>query len=463
MNLFYMKFQMRKKLWKGLPILALVLVGMACEKRDLEELNTASASKNGEVFTDGFSGGLDYLAFGNSFLTGFSVDTDVKYEGSASMRLDVPNEGSPEGGYVGGIYVDSAGRDLSGFDALTFWAKGSQSATINEIGIGNDFGENRHVVTLANVKLATYWKKYTIPLPEASKLVREKGLFWYSEGPEAGKGYTFWIDEVKYEKLGTLKPVSAAIFAGKDLIQNGFVNSKVKVSGMTQTVNLVKDGNLTTSISPYYFSFSSSNPDVATVDASGLISILSQGTAKITATLNGDSVVGSMTINAAPFQSAPIPLVDPSRVISVYSNTYTNTKVDYFNGYWQPYQTTESLDIEINGDNVISYSNFNFVGIEFRNPTVDVRDMTYMHLDVYTTDPIVAETALYVDLVNSGNPTNTRGSHKFASDFLISKQWNSCEVPLTILSQKDKVFQIILNAPANLMKNIYVDNIYFHK
>jgi len=450
---------------QSLPSLLLlgILFGFGCQKRELNDLGPATFNQNGEVFTDGFSGGLSYAAFGNSFYKGFNVDAEVKYSGSASMKFDVPNEGAVEGAYVGGIYFDSVGRDLSGYDALTFWAKASQSATLNELGIGNDFGQNKYQVTVNNLQLSTYWKKFVIPIPDASKLSREKGLFWYSEGPENGKGYTFWMDEVRYEKLGTIKPVSAAIFGGKDLIQNGFVNSKIKIDGLNYTANLVSVGDLTLGISPAYFTFQSSNTAVATVDDLGFISIKSEGTATITATIGGEEVKGSITINSSAFTSAPVPTLDPSQVVSLYSNRYTNSKVDYFNGYWQPYQTTQSLDIEINGDNVISYSNFNFVGIEFKNPAVDARDMAYLHLDVFPTEPIVAETALYVDLLNVGTPTNTRGSYKFDSVFLRANQWNSCEVPVTILSQKDRVFQIILNAPANLMKNIYVDNIYFHK
>lgn len=440
-----------------------ILLGFGCEKREMNDLKPASFSRNGEVFTDAFSPGLGYAAFGNSFYTGFNVDTEVKHAGTASMRFDVPNEGNADGAFVGGIYQDTVGRNLTEFDALTFWAKATQSASINELGIGNDFGLNKHVVTVKNVQLTTYWKKYIIPIPDASKLIREKGLFWYAEGPENGKGYTFWMDEVKYEKLGSIKAISAAIFDGKDLVQNGFVNSKIKIDGLTYTANIIPGGNVTVGISPAYFSFQTSNPEVATVDEMGIVSIKSTGTAVIYATMGGKIVSGSLTLNAATFQSAPVPTLDPSQVISIYSNKYTNVNVDYFNGYWQPYQTTQSLDIEINGDNVISYSNFNFVGIQFQNPTVDAREMTYLHLDVFPTDAIVAETALYVDLLNMGNPTNTRGSHKFASDFLVANQWNSCEVPVSIISQKDRVFQIILNAPANLMKNIYVDNIYFHK
>ncbi|MDZ7636483.1 MAG: hypothetical protein U5L72_19490 [Bacteroidales bacterium] len=38
------------------------------------------------MFIDGFSAGLNYAAFGGSKVTAFDVDTDVKYEGSASME-----------------------------------------------------------------------------------------------------------------------------------------------------------------------------------------------------------------------------------------------------------------------------------------------------------------------------------------------------------------------------------------
>ena len=36
-------------------------------------------------------------------------------------------------------------------------------------------------------------------------------MFYYSEGPEDGNGYTFWIDEVKFENLGTVAHPKSAI------------------------------------------------------------------------------------------------------------------------------------------------------------------------------------------------------------------------------------------------------------
>ena len=73
---------------------------------------------------------MNYAAFGGSKVTAFDVDEDVKYEGTASMKFEVPDAGDPEGAYAGGVYYTTVGRDLSEYDALTFWAKASKSATL---------------------------------------------------------------------------------------------------------------------------------------------------------------------------------------------------------------------------------------------------------------------------------------------------------------------------------------------
>ena len=56
-------------------------------------------------------------------------------------------------------------------------------------------------------------------------------------------------------------------------------------------------------------------------------------------------------------------------VISIFSEKYPNVPVNYYNGYWQPWQTTVSTDFTVNGDNILNYTIFNFVGIEYSSPT----------------------------------------------------------------------------------------------
>jgi hypothetical protein len=193
---------MKRKISAFALLSSLAILTMVSCKRDLEDLEPAAFPTTPEVFIDGFSAGLNYGAFGGSKVTAFDVDTDVKYKGSASMKFAVPDAGDPQGAYAGGSYFTSVGRDLSGYDALTFWARATKAATIDVVGFGNDFGASTYLATLEGVQVNTNWKKYIIPIPDASKLTAERGMFFYSEGPEEGLGYTFWIDELKFEKLG---------------------------------------------------------------------------------------------------------------------------------------------------------------------------------------------------------------------------------------------------------------------
>ncbi len=197
-NLFSNKYQsivkMKKNILNKKIIVGLLgiitLVCFSCQ-RDLDDLKLATFPTTAEVFIDGFSGGLQYAAFGGSDVTAFEVDTDVTYGGTAaSMRFEVPDVGDPAGAYAGGTYFVDGGRDLTGYNALTFWAKASKSASLDVLGFGNDLDANSYATSLNNVSVNTNWKKIIIPIPNPSKLTQEKGLFFYSEGPEEGNGYT---------------------------------------------------------------------------------------------------------------------------------------------------------------------------------------------------------------------------------------------------------------------------------
>jgi hypothetical protein len=205
---------------KLIPVVTLALIYWGCE-REVDDLQPATFPANPEVFIDGFSAGLNYAAFGGAVPTAFDVDNSVTYNNSkSSMRFDVPNAGDPEGAYAGGVFHTTVGRDLSGFNALTFWAKGTQSANLDLVGFGNDLGASNYQVTISNMAISTSWKKYIIPVPDPSKLIAEKGMFFYSVGPVDGKGYSFWIDELKFENLGTIAHQKAMILNGEDKIES---------------------------------------------------------------------------------------------------------------------------------------------------------------------------------------------------------------------------------------------------
>lgn len=459
---------------------SLLILFSGCQRNLSDDVAPAKFPNNPNVFIDGFSGGLDYFPFGDSKFDAFTVDSEVKYSGNASMRFDVPNVGDPTGPYAGAIFKDAGGRDLTGYDALTFWAKSTQAATINEIGFGNSFGENKYLTTLNNMRINTTWTKYTIPLPDPSKLTFEKGMFWYAEGPENGNGYTFWIDELKFEKLGTVAQPRPSILNGEEKVETSFIGANPKLTGLTQTFNLATGQNQTVTASPAYFTFNSSNPDVARVNDKGVVIVLGAGNAKITAELNGVKAKGSLTIQSlGQFILPPRPTRLPANVISIFSDAYTNIPVDFYNGFFAPFQTTlGGADINVNGDRIIQYTNLNFVATEFKNPTVNVSQMTHLHVDFQIRETLKPNAFITIQLGDFGanaafgGGDDTSGQFKITTPNLSSNQWISRDIPLssfTGLTGRNNMAQIFFisadgtSGNQSTVSTLWVDNMYFYK
>lgn len=450
-------------------LFAITIISLiACERELSDDATLSSNNKNPEVFIDTFSAGLGYGAFGGSKYTAFVVDTEVKYEGTASMRFDVPSVGDPNGGYAGGVFIDGAGRNLTDYDALTFYVKGSQAATLNEIGFGVDFGLDKYKVAMTNVSIGTNWQKITIPLPDALKLTKEKGMFWYSEGPENNLGYTFWIDNLKYEKLGTLAQQKATIFDGVDTNQQTAINAKIKIKGFTNTVNMASGINQTVVLGPSYFKFTSSNTNVATVNDFGEVSVTGTGISTIKASIKGINALGSLTLNSfGVLPAAPIPSQTQNNVKSIFSDFYTSETpimVDpRFIG-----STTGISTITTNNDSFLSYSNNNYTAILFDNK-VDATNLSFMHVDVYAPQAGVQVKFQIRDAgangilntnENTGFPTEDDKEYRFTASGLTVNGWNSFDIPLIgdIINQKNNLKALIIVEGPNFI----LDNIYFY-
>lgn len=453
------------------------VIAVSCEREFSDEVEFAKFPSTAEIFTDVPVGmGSDfYFPYGGSKATAWSVDDEVSYKGTASMRFDVPNTFDPEGGYAGAIFRidgDGSGRDLSGYDALTFWAKGSRGAFIDQLGFGQDFGENKYQAHISSLAISTNWQKYIIPIPDASKLIQERGMFWYSAASrnEAGLGYTFWIDELRFEKLGTVAQLQPAILNGEDVVEQSFIGNEIDIkrNGLASTFN-VNGTNVTVYSSPSYFIFSSSNPSIASVDEYGIVDVRDSGSSTITAEIAGVKAKGSLIVESSgSFDTAPIPNRDPANVISIFSDAYTNVPVDYYNGFFAPYQTTQggAPPIDFNGDMIINYTELNFVGIGtfFNVSPINITNMTHLHIDIRVNEAIDPNDYINIQLINSVGNNETSGTVPFGASTFVQNQWVSLDIPIASfgLADRTKIGLLFFISDATI-SNIYVDNIYYYK
>ncbi len=451
-------------------LLTILLMAVACERK-FDGLQLATYPTTPEVFVDGFSSGLYYAAYGTSKVTAFSVDYNVKYLGVAAMKFEVPDTSDPNGSYVGGVFGTNPGRDLSGYNVLTFWAKASEPATIIEVGFGNDMGASKYKVTLTNLAVNSNWMQYYIPIPNPSLLKEERGMFFYAAAPKNGRGYTFWIDDLKFEQLGTVAHSTFGILNGNDSIKDNAETGDVFIiTNMYATYNLPTGINQNVGLAVSYFTFTSSNPSVATVDDFGNIEIADSGSAVITAKVGDTDAEGSLTIystgqSVGPTSLPPAPTIDPAKVISLYSDAYTNVKVDTWNTHWL-YSTAQNMEIQIDGENVMHYWDLNFVGIEFTSQPIDATAMTHFHIDIWTPNPTTDKT-FKIKLVDFGANGELGGGDDsesevtIASPPLATQQWVSLSIPLSAFSgllSRSHLAQLILSGD---LPNVYTDNVYF--
>ncbi|MEM7485522.1 MAG: glycosyl hydrolase family 16 [Bacteroidota bacterium] len=452
-----------------------IVVFSSCERDFSDDVQFATFSNNGDIFTDDPVGLTD--EFFDSFdpneganPEGFGTDNNVAFEGTSSIRIDVPAPDDPDGSFIGGIFLDRGdGRNLTGFDALTFYAKGSITATIGEVGFGTDFEENKFAVTAQNIRLSTDWRKIIIPIPDPSKLIQERGMFFFSAGTETtnGFGYTFWIDELRFEKLGTVAQPSPAMFFGLDISTPAVNGIEFVITGLSQTFNLASGVNQTVSAAPAYFDFSSSDNSVAIVNESGEIVVVGAGNTSVTAQLANVRASGSLDITSnGVLPTAPPPTELLENVSSIFSNEYTNAVESNFEPGFGGSTTGFQL-FPNNDDEVLVYTNNNFTGIVFNN-TLDGTNRTTLHIDVY---PLNESTAVDVQIRDvganqvletnpfSGLPDGDDADRRFLIDGLTPGQWTSVEIPLDgdLAAQKNNLGALILAGGPNFI----FDNIYF--
>lgn len=452
----------------------------SCERELSEDAVFATFPNTAEVFTDVPVGLTDefFISFdpaGGANTDGFGTDENEVFDGAVSIRIDVPASNDPNGNFIGGIFKDRGqGRNLTEYNTLSFWAKGSASGTLGTVGFGNDFEGGLYPAALNNLQLTTDWRKYYVPIPNPSRLTQEKGMFIFAAGgldvvddiPNGNEiAWTFWLDEIKFENIGTLGDPQPAIMNGSDVVVNTFNDVNTTISNLFATYN-TPGGDVTVDVAPSYFDFSSSSPSVATVNALGDVNVRSSGETTITGILNGFGASGSLQITSnGNLPTPPTPTVDAQNVKSVFSDSYTSdTQSNFAPGFGG--STTQTSSADINGNNVLIYSSNNFTGIIHDN-TIDASALNFLHIDVFTQNAgssvefqirdIGANGEIETNVFN-GFPSGDDRDRRFTASNLSAGQWTSIDIPLDgdIANQKNNLGAlIIVGGPDFILDNIY--------
>jgi hypothetical protein len=142
--------------------------------------------------------------------------------------------------------------------------------------------------------------------------------------------------------------------------------------------------------------------------------------------------------------AAPTPILDASKVISVYGGTYTNLPTLLQNWYGNTFST-----VSLGGNEATKNVSICCFGYEFNTRPLNVSAMTKLHVDIYPTT--LASMALGV----------TDGGDKMKTGItLTANQWNSVNVTLSELNANlTNVNQIGF---WNLNGTFYFDNLYFY-
>lgn len=156
----------------------------------------------------------------------------------------------------------------------------------------------------------------------------------------------------------------------------------------------------------------------------------------------------------APTQNAPTP---PNRsaadVISIFSDVYTNIPNTNFFPNWG--QATLFTAFNLNGNEIIQYSNLNYQGIEIGSE-VDASSMETLHIDIWSADD---KTIDIYPLPKGVQPADER----FVKKTLEGGKWNSFDIPMSDFTNQGLPINDLLQFKFVGSGTVFIDNIYFFK
>jgi hypothetical protein len=158
--------------------------------------------------------------------------------------------------------------------------------------------------------------------------------------------------------------------------------------------------------------------------------------------------VGIVSAYAQPTVAAPTPPARAAaKVVSIFSEAYTNVNVTNFNPGWG--QSTVTTQIQFAGNNTLKYANLNYQGTEIA--ATNALTMNKLHIDVWTADG----TTFQITPISPGPKEKL-----ITLTPLVQNQWNSFDIDLSQFTGVD--FSNIFQFKVVGNGTVYIDNLYFY-
>lgn len=158
---------------------------------------------------------------------------------------------------------------------------------------------------------------------------------------------------------------------------------------------------------------------------------------------NSPTVVTATTLASLP--AAPTPIVSAEKVVSVYSDTYTNLPTELQNWYGNTFST-----VSLNGNAALKNTSICCFGYNFSGGAINITGMTKLHVDIYP------ETLASMTLGITGG-----GEFKKSNIALTANQWNSIDITLSELTGAN-LASVAQVGFWDLNGTFYLDNLYFY-
>ena len=213
-------------------------------------------------------------------------------------------------------------------------------------------------------------------------------------------------------------------------------------------------------------------PVTASIGETANVQYQEAGTYDITIEVKGAAIQTTIYIEEdfevteilAPTVKAPTPPArQPSDVVSIFSDAYTDVSLDELPTSWSA-SGFEATTVQ--SDNIWKFTQLDFVGMVTNYASgIDLSQMEKMHIDYWVPENVTSELLVkIVNTVDGGEDIESLGS-------TVTGSWQSIDIDMTgfdggNLANKEKITQILIDydqIPAGVASVVYIDNFYFYK